>query len=78
MLWQLFIAIFVPFIPVDPTFTRVYATPKFRIVFECDGFETPFEFTREIVKENRDILSAVWSYMRVFYAKTVVDTEKEI
>jgi hypothetical protein len=81
MLWQLFIAIFVPFIPVEPTITRVYATPKFRVVFECDGFETPFEFAREMAKENRDILTAVWSYMRLFYSESVAGkqlAEKEI
>jgi len=71
MLWQLFIAIFVPFIPVEPTITRVYATPKFRVVFECDGFETAFDFTRELVKENRDIIKTMWSQMRLFYSESV-------
>jgi hypothetical protein len=71
MLWQLFIAAFVPLVPVDPTITRVYATPKFRVVFECDGFETLFQFARELLKENRDIIKTMWRQMRMFYSETV-------
>ena len=71
MLWQLFIAAFVPLVPVDPTITRVYATPKFRVVFECDGFETLFQFARELMKENRDIVKTMWSQMRLFYSESV-------
>ena len=67
MFWQLFIAIFVPFIPVNPKVVRAYDTSKFRVVFECDGFETAFDFTRELVKENKDI----WSQLRLFYSETV-------
>ena len=50
MFWQLFLAIFVPFVPVEPTITRAYDSPKFRLVFECDGFETLLEFSQELVK----------------------------
>lgn len=71
MLWQLFIAIFVPFIPVEPTVTRGIHPSKYRLIFECDGFETPFEFTRCLVKENNDILYGAWRWMRVFYAETM-------
>ena len=71
MLWQLFIAIFVPLVPVEPTITRVYATPKFRVVFECEGFETLFQFARELIKENHDVMSTMWSQMRLFYSESV-------
>jgi hypothetical protein len=71
MLWQLFIAIFVPFIPVNPKVVRAYDTSKFRVVFECEGFETAFDFTRELVKENQDIMSNMWRQMRLFYSETV-------
>ena len=71
MFWQLFIAAFVPLVPVEPTIARVYATPKFRVVFECDGFETLFEFARELLKENRDIVKTIWSQMRLFYSESV-------
>ena len=71
MLWQLCIAIFVPLVPVEPTITRVYATPKFRVVFECEGFETLFQFARELIKENHDVMSTMWSQMRLFYSESV-------
>ena len=71
MLWQLFIAIFVPFIPVEPKITRGIHASKYRLIFECDGFETVFEFTRELVKENQDIMSTMWRQMRLFYAETM-------
>jgi len=71
MLWQLFIAVFVPIVPVDPTITRVYSTPKFRLMFECDGFETLFDFARELLKENRDIIKTMLSQMRRLYSESV-------
>jgi hypothetical protein len=77
MFWQLFIAILVPFVPVNPTFVRAYDTPKFRLVFECEGFETVFESARELVKENRDIISTMWSHMRLFYSETMAGKQLE-
>jgi hypothetical protein len=71
MLWQLFIAVFVPFIPVNPVLARVYDTSKFRLVFECEGFETVFVSARELVKENRDIMTTMWSQMRRLYSESV-------
>ena len=71
MFWQLFLAIFVPFVPVDPTITRAYDSPKFRLVFECDGFETLLEFSQELVKENRDTIYTMWRQMRLFYSETM-------
>jgi hypothetical protein len=71
MLWQLFVAFFVPFIPIEPKFVRAYDTPKFRLVFECDGFETTFEFVKELVRENNDIVYNSWRRMRQFYSEFV-------
>jgi hypothetical protein len=75
MYWQLLIAAFVPFVPVEPTVVRAYDTPKFRLVFECTGFETLFEFTRELVRENRGIIKTMWGQLRLFYSESVADRQ---
>jgi hypothetical protein len=70
MYWQLALLSLFPVIPVNPTFFRIYDTSKFRIVFECDSFETLYEFGIELVKENRQLAYDVWKQLRKFYSDT--------
>lgn len=74
MYWQLaklcFFA-FAPFIPVDPVVKREIRDSKYRLIIECEGFETLFEFTRELVREHNDICYDMWSKLRMFYSETI-------
>jgi hypothetical protein len=66
MYWQLVILSLFPVIPVNPTIYRIYDTSKFRIVFECDSFESLYE----LVKANRQLAYNVWRQLRKFYSDT--------
>jgi hypothetical protein len=66
MYWQLVLLSLFPVIPVNPTFAYEFCNSKYKLILECDGFESMYE----LVNENRQLAYNVWRQLRKFYSDT--------